>query len=66
LAEEESSRAPILAIFICRFRFSRIQHPPDPLVIAGGKPDENLLAYRVDGLARQFQRGLHYTLSLRR
>src|SRR6266576_5603932 len=33
-----------------------------PLVIAGGKPDENLLAYHVDGLARQFQRGLHYTL----
>jgi preprotein translocase subunit SecA len=33
-----------------------------PLVIAGGKPDENRLAYRVDGLARQFQRGLHYTL----
>jgi preprotein translocase subunit SecA len=33
-----------------------------PLVIAGGKSDENLLAYRVDGLARHFQRDLHYTL----
>jgi preprotein translocase subunit SecA len=33
-----------------------------PLVIAGGKPDENPLAYRVDGLARQFLRELHYTL----
>jgi len=33
-----------------------------PLVIAGGKSDENLLACHVDGLTRQFQRGHHYTL----
>jgi len=33
-----------------------------PLVIAGGKADDNLLAYRVDGLARHLQRDLHYTL----
>jgi len=33
-----------------------------PLVIAGGKADDNLVAYRVDGLARHLQRDHHYTL----
>jgi preprotein translocase subunit SecA len=62
LHPEEQVHRPFAAAVIDEVDSILIDEARIPLVIAGGKVDQEPLAIRVDRLARSFRRGQHYTL----
>src|ERR1035438_3667346 len=62
LRPEEQVHRPFHAAVIDEADSILIDEARIPLILAGGEVDEEVLARRVDGLARHMHRGLHFTL----